>query len=229
MKLKLIFIGMLLLLALPVTGQNCSKYYPMQEGTTLEYTSYNGKGKTQGTISYTVSNVVNEGSTSSATMDMKYMDDKGKEAFSSEFTYSCTGNTVTIDYESLMSNQMLEQFSDMEMEVSGTDIELPNDLEVGMELPDANVIMKMSMSGINMNSQVDMINRKVEKQETITTPAGTFDCFVIYSENQSKMMMTSQNFPSRLWLAEDVGMVRQETYNNNGKLMSSMELTNLSK
>ena len=229
MKLKLIFIGMLLLLALPVTGQNCSKYYPMQEGTTLEYTSYNGKGKTQGTISYTVSNVVNEGSTSSATMDMKYMDDKGKEAFSSEFTYSCTGNKVTIDYESLMSNQMLEQFSDMEMEVSGTDIELPNDLEVGMELPDANVIMKMSMSGINMNSQVDMINRKVEKQETIATPAGTFDCFVIYSENQSKMMMTSQNFPSRLWLAEDVGMVKQETYNNNGKLMSSMELTNLSK
>ena len=229
MKLKLIFIGMLLLLALPVTGQNCSKYYPMEEGITLEYTSYDGKGKTQGSVSYNVTDVIDDSSTSSATMIMKYMDDKGKEAFTSEFTYSCKGNIVTIDYESLMSNQMLEQFSDMEMEISGTDIELPNDLEVGMELPDANVIMKMSMSGINMNSQVDMINRKVEKQERITTPAGTFDCFVIYSENQSKMMMTSQNFPSRLWLAEDVGMVRQETYNKNGKLMSSTELTSLSK
>lgn len=229
MKQKLLFIGLAFLLGLPVTGQNCSKYYPMEEGTTLEYTSYNGKGKTQGSVSYTVNNVIDDGSTTKATMVMKYMDDKGKEAFTSEFTYSCSGNTVTIDYESLMSNQMLEQFSDMEMEVSGTDIELPNDLEVGMELPDANVIMKMSMSGINMNSQVDMINRKVEKQETITTPAGTFNCYVIYSENESKMMMTSQNFPSRLWLAEDVGMVRQETYNKNGKLMSSTELTNLSK
>ena len=229
MKQKLIFFGMLLLLALPLTGQNCSKYYPMEEGTTLEYTSYNGKGKTQGTISYTVANVVNEGSTSSATMVMKYMDDKGEEAFTSEFTYSCTGNAVTIDYESLMSNQMLTQFEDMEMEVSGTDIELPNDLEVGMELPDANVIMKMSMSGINMNSQVDMINRKVEKQETVTTPAGTFECYVIYSENQSKMMMASQNFPSRLWLAEGVGMIKQETFKKNGNLMSSMVLTSLSK
>lgn len=229
MKLKLLFIGMLLLLALPVTGQNCSKYYPMEEGTILEYTSYNGKGKTQGAISYTVSNVLDEGSTSSATMVMKYMDDKGKEAFTSEFTYSCSGNTVTIDYESLMSNQMLQQFGDMEMEISGTDIELPNDLEVGMELPDANIIIKMSMSGINMNSQVDMINRKVEKQESVTTPAGTFDCYVIYSENQSKMMMANQNFPSRLWLAEDVGMVKQESYNKSGKLMTSTVLTNLSK
>ncbi|NNL02377.1 MAG: hypothetical protein HKP39_08900, partial [Eudoraea sp.] len=125
MKLKLLFIGLTLLLGLPVTGQNCSKYYPMEEGTTLEYTSYNGKGKTQGSVSYTVTNVIDEGSTSSATMVMKYMDEKGNEAFTSEFTYSCAGNTVTIDYESLMSNQMLEQFSDMEMEVSGTDIELP--------------------------------------------------------------------------------------------------------
>ncbi|MGB5203174.1 hypothetical protein [Eudoraea sp.] len=229
MKIKLFLMGLLFVLAIPVTAQNCSKYYPMEEGTTLEYTSYNGKGKTQGTISYTVSNVLDEGSTSSATMVMKYMDDKGKEAFTSEFTYSCTGNTVTIDYESLMSNQMLQQFGDMEMEVSGTDIELPNDLEVGMELPDANVIMKISMSGMNMNSQVDMINRKVEKKETITTPAGTFDCYVIYSENQSKMMMASQNFPSRLWLAEDVGMVKQESFNKSGKLMSSTVLTNLSK
>ncbi|MGB5228456.1 MAG: hypothetical protein WBN55_09335, partial [Eudoraea sp.] len=135
---------------------------------------------------------------------------------------------VTIDYESLMSNQMLQQFDDMEMEVSGTDIELPNDLEVGQELPDANIIMKISMSGMNMNSTMDMINRKVEKQESVTTPAGTFDCYVIYSENQSKMMMVNQNFPSRLWLAEDVGMVKQESFNKNGKLMSSTVLTALS-
>ncbi|WP_297796939.1 hypothetical protein [uncultured Eudoraea sp.] len=225
MKLKLLFIGMVLLYAFSAAGQNCSKYYPMEEGTSMEYTSYNGKGKIQGTISYTVTNVVDTGGTTSATMAMNYKDAKGKEAFSSEFTYSCTGNTVTIDYQSLMSNQMLQQFGDMEMELSGTDIELPNDLAVGQELPDANMSMKMSMSGMNMTSTMNMTNRKVEKQETITTPAGTFDCFVIYSENQSKMMMASQNFPNRLWLAEGVGMVKQDSFNKSGKLMSSTVLT----
>jgi len=229
MKRALVTVCLIFFVAIEGISQNCSKYYPMDEGTTLEYTSYNGKGKNQGTISYTVTNVIDEGSTSSATMVMTYMDDKGKEAFTSEFTYSCTGNIVTIDYESLMSNQMLQQFDDMEMEVSGTDIELPNDLEVGQELPDANIIMKISMSGMNMNSTMDMINRKVEKQESVTTPAGTFDCYVIYSENQSKMMMVNQNFPSRLWLAEDIGMVKQESYNKNGKLITSTVLTNRSK
>lgn len=146
MKLKPLFVGILLLFAFPVAGQNCSKYYPMEEGTSMEYTSYNGKGKIQGTISYTVTNVVDTGGTTSATMVMNYNDDKGKEAFSSEFTYSCTENTVTIDYQSLMSNQILQQFGGMEMELSGTDIELPNDLAIGQELPDANMSMKISMS-----------------------------------------------------------------------------------
>lgn len=225
MKQKLLFIGILFLFVFPVAGQNCSKYYPMEEGTSMEYTSYNGKGKIQGTISYTVTNVVDTGGTTSATMVMNYNDDKGKEAFSSEFTYSCNGNTVTIDYQSLMSNQMLQQFGGMEMELSGTDIELPNDLAVGQELPDANMSMKMSMSGMNMTSTMDMINRKVEKQETITTPAGTFECFVIYSDNKSKMMMANQNYPNRIWLAEGIGMVKQESFNKNGKLMSSTVLT----
>lgn len=78
---------------------------------------------------------------------------------------------------------------------------------------------------MNMTSTMDMTNRKVEKQETITTPAGTFECFVIYSDNKSKMMMASQNYPSRLWLAEGIGMVKQDSFNKNGKLMSSTLLT----
>ena len=191
----------------------------------MEYTSYNGKGKTQGVVDYTVTNVVIDGGTSSATMAMNYFDEKGKELFNSEYTYSCTDNVVSIDFESLMTNQMLQQFDDMEIEVSGVDIELPNDLEVGQELPDANVVVKISMSGINMNSTVDMINRKVEKQETLTTPAGIFECYVIYSDNKSKVMMAKQTFPSRLWLAEDVGMIKQETYKKNNSVMSSTVLT----
>jgi len=228
MKLNLFLIGLLFVLAMPVTAQNCSKYYPMEEGISMEYTSYDGKGKTQGIISYTVTNVIDDGRTTSATMAMNYKDDKGKEALNSEFTYSCTENTVTIDYQSLMSNQMLQQFGEMEMELSGTDIELPNDLEVGQVLPDANIAMKMSMSGMNMTSKVNMINRKVEKKESVTTPAGSFDCFVIYSENESQMMMANQTFPSRLWLAEEVGMVKQESYNKKGKLMSNTILTKFS-
>tara|TARA_R110001592_G_scaffold243895_2_gene505129 strand:- start:6168 stop:6581 length:414 start_codon:yes stop_codon:yes gene_type:complete len=132
---------------------------------------------------------------------------------------------VKLDYESLLPSDMMEQYGDMDIEISGNDIEIPNDLSVGQNLNDANVTMKINMGGINMSIAVDMLNRKVEKKESVTTSAGTYDCYVLYSENQSKMMMVNQFYPSRVWLAEGVGMVKQETYKKNGDLMSSTMLT----
>lgn len=222
---KNLLLGLCLFSLVPISAQNCSQYYPMEEGVTMEYTSYNGKGKVDGTVAYTIIEVKNDADTSTAQMQMHYRDEKGKELFTSGYSYSCSGNIVTIDYESLLSSQMLEQFGEMDMEISGTDIELPNDLGVGQELEDANITIKINMSGMSMNSSVDMINRKVEKKETITTPAGTFDCFVLFSENKTKMMVSTQSLSSRLWLAEDIGMVKQESYNKNGKLMASSVLT----
>ena len=113
----------------------------------------------------------------------------------------------------------------MEMEITGTDIEIPNNLSVGQELADAHVMIKIDMGGMSMKVNVDQENRKVEKQETITTPAGTYDCLVVYSETKSKMMMAKQTFPTRVWLAEGIGMVKQETYNKSGKMTDSMLLT----
>lgn len=208
---------------------NCSTYYPLTNDVSFQYTNYDKKGKEDGKINYKVTNVQNSGSTTTATMVMEMTDKKGK-TYTSDYDITCDGNVVTIDFESLMNEQMLSQMGDMEMDISGTDVELPNNLSVGQTLPDANISIKMEMGGgINMNTNIDTINRKVEKQESITTPAGTFDCYVIYSETRTKMMMTNQTFPSRMWLAEGVGMVKQESYNKSGKLMGSSLLTELSK
>ena len=85
--------------------------------------------------------------------------------------------------------------------------------------------MSMSMAGMKMKTVVNMINRKVEKKETVTTPAGAYDCYVVYSESQMETMGMNKTFPSRLWLAEGVGMVKQESYQKDGDLMSRTELT----
>jgi hypothetical protein len=208
---------------------NCSKYYPMIEGASFQYTNYNKKGKIEGKVSYKVIKVSAAGDNTSATMALQLKDEKGKEIYNTDYNFTCTGNMVTVDYESLVPTTMLEQYKDMEMEISGTDLELPNDLSVGQQLTDANVTMKISMGGINMNTTVDLINRKVEKQESVTTSAGTFECFVIYTDNKIKAMVAKQNFPSRIWFSEGVGMIKQESYNKNGKLIGSTQLTGFSK
>lgn len=226
---KLIVSIVMIITATCVTAQDCSKYYPMIEGSNFTYTSYNKKGKTDGSVNYKITNVsVQEGSTS-ATMALQYFDAKGKEILTSDYNFSCNGNSVKIDFESLLSSQMLKQYEGMEMDISGTDIELPNDLDVGQGLADANVAVKVNMSGITMNIAIDMVNRKVEKKERITTPSGTYDCYVIYSENKTKMMVANKTFPSRIWFSEGIGMIKQESYHPNGKLINSSVLSAFSK
>ena len=226
MKTKSLLVLFFLIGIISLTAQdNCSKFYPMTEGVAMEYTNYNKKGKVEGISSYKVTETNTVGNTTNATMAINLKDEKGKEIYSTDYKLSCTGNMVTLDYESLLPSDMMKQYGDMDIEISGNDIEIPNDLSVGQNLNDANVTMKIGMSGINMNIAVDMLNRKVEKKESVTTPAGTYDCYVVYSEKQSKMMMANQVYPSRVWLAEGVGMVKQETYKKNGDLMSSTLLT----
>ena len=207
-----------------VFSQDCSKYYLLEEGATFQYTNYNKKGKSDGVIDYSVSDVSTNGEGMSAQMNMKVKDKKGDQVAESSYTVNCSGDKISIDFESLLSSEMMKQYEGMEAEVSGTDIELPNNLEVGQELPDASVALKIGTGGINMNITVDMVNRKVEKKESVTTPAGTFDCYVIYSESKTKLMM-SRTFPTRMWLTEGIGMVKQENYNKAGKVQGSTVLT----
>ncbi|MEL6304154.1 MAG: hypothetical protein AAGL29_05080 [Bacteroidota bacterium] len=215
-----------LFICFAVSSQSdCNRYYPMVEGASFQYTHYGKKGKTVGTTSYTISEVSSDGDATNATMAIEFKDAKAKDVFTTDYKFSCTKDKVIIDYQSLIPNEMLEGYKDMEMEITGTDIELPNNLSVGQELADAHVMIKIDMGGMSMKMNVDQENRKVEKQETVTTPAGTFDCLVVYSETKSKVMMTKQSFPTRIWLADGIGMVKQETYNKSGKMTDSMLLT----
>tara|TARA_R110000851_G_scaffold262879_2_gene415386 strand:+ start:1667 stop:2359 length:693 start_codon:yes stop_codon:yes gene_type:complete len=227
----LILIYSLFLVSSTALSQNCSKYYPMEEGTSFQYTMTNKKGKTEGITDYSITNVENSGGVTTATMNMKFTDEKGKEILVSDYKLSCTGDVVKIDYNSLVPAQMMKQYTDMgmEMEISGTDIELPNNLSVGQGLDDANVAMSIKMPGMNMNIKVDQLNRIVEKKESVTTPAGTYECYVITQDNVSETMGVKQTMQSKLWLAEGVGMVKQETYNKKGDLMSKSELTSFKK
>ncbi|MEM8510017.1 MAG: hypothetical protein AAF717_19450 [Bacteroidota bacterium] len=232
MKYKMIGFIAITLLCWTTSAQECSQYYPMVEGSSYEYTVYNKKGKTDGVIAYTVSNVRTDGDSTTATMQMNMKNGKGKEQYTMDYDFTCENGIIKIDYESLFPQQMAAQFGeDIEITMSGTDVELPASLSVGQELKDASVDVAMDMGMMKMDIAVKTINRKIEKKETVTTPAGTFDCFVLYSESVTKMPMGGGNktFPSRIWLADGVGMVKQVSYNAKGSVDATSELTAFSK
>lgn len=232
MKIKFLFCVTFLYGTSLMLGQNaCSKYYPMEEGSTFQYTMYDKKDKVEGVTDYVVSNVENDGGNTMATMKLTYTDDKGKNVIESDYNITCTGNGVKIDYESLFPSEMKKQYEDMgmDMEITGTDIEIPNDLSAGQTLDDANISVSMDMGAMKMKINVDTFDRKVEKMESVTTPAGTFDCYLITEKSKSKVMMANVEMNNKVWISEGVGMIKQESYGKNGKLMSRMELTKYSK
>ncbi|MFS4454981.1 hypothetical protein [Maribacter sp. 2304DJ31-5] len=228
---KTMFMSLLILGTIfDLIGQDgCSKYYTMTDGSFYEYTLYNKKGKQDGVTRYKVTEVTTNGSAVTATLDIKLIDKKGKEVYNTNYSYTCEDDIIKIDYKSLFPAQMMQQYANMEMDITGSDIEIPNNLNVGKELANAHVAIDMNMAGMNMNITVTMTDRKVENKETITTPVGSFDCYVIAEKNTSKTMGITNEMNTKLWLAEGIGMVKQEIYKKNGDLISKTELTKHSK
>ncbi len=221
---SLLALCLLLFIAVSVSAQDCSKYYPFEEGTTFQITNYDKKDKPAGVIDY----VVKESAGDTAIIAYEMLDDKGQLIMSSEYGITCKDDGISIDFKSLLSPGVMNQYKDMEVDISGTDLILPNDLSPGQQLPDAEVLMNVSMAPINMKMTVKMLNRNVQANETITTPAGTFDCVVITYDHETKMGMKISG-KAKQWFAEDVGMVKFESYNKKGKLIGSSVLTQFSK
>lgn len=228
--MKTLFKTILMLLIFGgLSAQNCSKFYPFEEGATTQLTMYDKNGKMEAMVEYTVNSLSSTADAEIANMSHKLIDDKGNLISTSTYEVTCSKGVVSMDFKSLSRPELLEQFGDdVDVTMTGTNIDYPNDLSVGQSLPDAGMFIKINLSGINMNMNTEIKDRKVIGQEKITTPAGTFDCYIITATTEMKMA-TKMTSHSKQWIAEGVGVVKVEDYNKKGKLQSMGLLTSFSK
>lgn len=199
---------------------DCSSYYPFKADVKSEITIYDKKDKKEVVVNYTVTEV----SENKATLTSEVYDSKGDFVLNSEYDVLCNGDGVSIDFKSMIDSKMLEQYKDMELEITGTNIDLPNHLTTGQTLPDASMDMVINSGPIKMKLFVKMMNRKVVGKEKITTPAGTFDCIILTYDTELKMGM-KKTINHKQWLAKGVGMVKSEDYNKSGKRINKSILT----
>ena len=110
------------------------------------------------------------------------------------------------------------------MDVTGDKMDLPSDLKVGQTFKDLSYQMKMTVSGIvMMNRNYDVKDRKVEAEESVTTPAGTFSCFKMSYNTTSK----GSTMKTIIWYAKNTGMVKMESYNEKGTMTAKQVLTKI--
>jgi hypothetical protein len=193
-----------------------SGYMPYEEGISFELTSYDKKGKESSVAKHIVTSLENAGDGFKANIDMEISDPKGKNLSKGSYAMECKDGVILVDMTSMLDPRTLESFASMEMEMSGDALQIPNSLEPGQTLPD----------GTMMTMTLSVTNRQVGDAETVTTPAGTFDCIKISQETELKSIVRKK-FNSTTWYAKGIGMVKTENYDSKGNVESSTVLTKL--
>jgi hypothetical protein len=227
MKFKTLLKILLLTTPLMVFGQDCVFFYPEMEGAELTYQQFDKKGEVNGSIFQKVSKYKKNSEGAEATILLKTFDKKDKQISESYLEVSCKEGIFYFDMRGYINQQMVSAYEDMEVSVETESLELPGKLNVGDVLKDGFLTMEISNSGIKiMTMKISINDRKVESKESVSTKAGTFECYKISSlvttRTPIKMEVNSVE-----WFSIGTGMIKSESYSANGKFMGKSELADL--
>jgi hypothetical protein len=206
-----------------ISWSQCNDYYDFKEGTTWEFVNYNAKGKLLGKSSQVVTGYETTSDGYRATVEVVSEDKKGEKIGPMELTWECKNGVMLFDMKKFFPQEQMAEMEDMEISVSGENLEFPSGLSIGDDLEDAEVVMTMGSEGMGLHMTVNITNRFVEGKESVTTESGTYDCLKISSTITTKMIIKIE-MQSIEWVAPGVGLVRSESFRK-GKLTGYTELT----
>ena len=212
-----------------VSAQDCPMYYPDAVNSQLEYKQYDKKGNLAGSSIQKVTDFKKSGDGYEVRVSAESFDAKGKSLGTMQLAARCEDGIFYIDMKNLMGQQSMEAYKDMEMNIEGGNLELPASMKAGDMLKNGDMKITFASGGMTiMNMNFNVSNRKVEAVETITTPAGTYECYRISYDVATKMMINVKTRGIE-WYSKGIGMVKSETYSTDGKLLGSNVLTAIKK
>jgi len=206
-------------------SQDCKQYYFLQNNKTVEMTILSKKGDPAGKNIYHISDVQTTGGVTSGTVNSEMFDKKGKSIAKGVTNIKCSGGAIMVDMKMMIPQQQMEQFN-TEAKAEGAYLEYPNNMKVGDQLKDGSFKMTSERGPMTYTMTMDVTERKVEGKETITTPAGTWDCFKI--TNKTKMVIKmGVNIPSNFqvteWYAPGFGIVKTENSKGGGTEITAVK------
>ncbi len=223
--MKYLFALALLFTAAALHAQDCKNFYYMQNNKIIEMSIYGKKGDVAGRNVYHVSNVKSSGGTVTSDVNSEMFDKKGKSIAKSTINFKCTGGVMMLDMKMMVPQQQSQQFN-TEAKADNVYIEYPTSMKPGDNLKDASMTMEMNNNGMIQTLTMNVTNRKVEAKESVTTPAGTWQCFKISSKSKIHMKMgpigIPMNFDTTEWFAPGFGIVKTES-KQGGTMITSVK------
>ena len=205
---RIYFLTILLLTSLSLFAQR--PYFCITEGTELEYANYGQTGNTDSYVRMHIKNV--EGADGNYTITYvihAYNPDRSPSFDPMEMTVSVRDGSMMTGFGSVNL-----------MEVTGDVPVIPSRLAVGQELDGG--LMQISAMGLNFNAEI--LSHKVTGREELTTPAGTFKCYIVEMVSQTRIFGQKAISSTKNWYARGVGSVKSETMDENGNITSSQLL-----
>src|SRR5262245_19828592 len=197
-------------------SQDCSNYYYLQNNKTIEMTISNGKGKESGKMTYNVSDSKRTGNAVTATVNSEFVDTKGKSITKSTNNVKCENGVMQMDMKVFIPAAQQEQMKSGTARASDVYLEYPANMNVGDQLKDGQLSMDYeSTSGLKSSIEISITERKVEGRESVSTPAGTWDCFKISAHNKIVSKIAGIGIPINMdvteWFAPGFGIVKTES------------------
>ena len=131
--------------------------------------------------------------------------------------------TVELDVAHAAVVAAKQRFSAFNFTSSGGTSLLPSTLKPGDKLDEIHAVV--AWSGIKYT--LDYTERQVLRRETVTVPAGTFDCIVVQEHKVEKAPLMKRDRITITWYALGYGMVRHDTFFTNGDIETTEQLVSI--
>lgn len=201
-------------------------YFCMQQGRTLFYERHNAaSGKLERTTTWEIGTVSREGASSRVAYTFTLRKPGGAPMYGgpSQMSVLVDGNgDVRMDIGSTMKAIFSSMFPKAEIVSAGEPTLLPAGMRPGETLPDARSVVTV----LGMKYRTEVTQRQVLRRETVTVPAGTFDCIVVREHKEERGPGRNRVTTAETWYAPGIGYVRHDTYDKNFKLETTEVLKN---
>jgi DUF3108-like len=206
----------------------CNQYYQFDEGSEWGMESYNAKDKLTGRTEQNVIHFDKNSSGFEAVVHSVFYNEKGKELTKGDLGFRCDDGIIYIDMRNFIPEEQMKAFGDYELKMEAENLEFPNNLTVGQTLKDGSITITAVGSSLPISMHCAISDRKVIGKESVTTKAGTFECYKLASKSTFKNQMginMTFTYSAIEWIAPKVGVVKSESYNKNDKLVGYTLLT----
>ncbi|RHJ84816.1 hypothetical protein [Parabacteroides sp. AM08-6] len=223
MKSKVLLASLALLFTAGAMAQDCTFFFPQTQGAQLVKKGYDGKGNLIGVMTYTVDEVGNTPTGIEVEADYIFTNKAGTVIDKGDLDAYCQNGEFFMDMKEVLSNPSF--VSDMQSDIAVVDDVInypsvansPSGDGQGMYFDDA-LIRIYSKKNKKDRKNISIYDREYVTTEQVQTPAGTFDCTKVKYKIKSRSPKETIEGYGYEWYAPNIGVVRNEQYNNNNQL-----------